>query len=283
MNNLKYKVKSKILEFINLKIRKKIWYYHSKNMFKYIKKNNFKRITEGNVESVNISHNTINEFNIIKSSNFFKNKNMKKNIDEILQKLIDNKNIYIPGRNIKLEDLVVIDVITHKGSYYPFFHTDLEWNIFPNTNGFQIWFFKKNINPNVGNMYLYISKEQDYSLTPSWLKLSKLNNTIKVYNNFINDRFKMKKIKTMKKFNIKNGKFLYLNMKNNDCLIMSKNVWHSSCPYLKNNDDRFSINFRVIVRNSDRTINYNGNILYRKKNHIYKNNKLYNVGRFDLI
>ena len=128
-------------------------------------------------------------------------------------------------------------------------------------------------------MYLYVSEEQNSSLTPSSLKYIE-NNNIEVYDNLIN---KLKESKKLKEFNIKKGQFFYLNMKNTDCLIMSKNLWHASCPYLKKSNDRKSINFRVVVRNDDGSINHNGNMLYRRYNHIYKNKKLYNVNRFDLI
>ena len=280
-----YEIKKYILPFINNYIIRKLNYknYNSNDLFKYIK-NNHLNINHNNIKSMNISHNSINQFKIIKkqtlNKKLFKLDNMTKEIDYLLQYLIDNKHIYLKDRILKIEDMVVIDVLTHNGAYYPNFHTDLQWNYFPECNGFQIWYLKKNINSNIGNMYLYISDEYTHKLTPSTLKYIKpdiLRISQNNYQSIINTNPTIKDIK------LNSGQFYYLNINEGDLFIMNKNVWHSSCPYLKNNEDRIAVNFRVIIKNHDGSIPHNNNFIYKKFKHTYKNKKLYNVDRFDFM
>ena len=66
---------------------------------------------------------------------------------------------------------------------------------------------------------------------------------------------------------------------------MGKNVWHCSDPILSKTSGRQVINFRVIIREKDGSIQHNGHMMYRKKHHMYnhKKKRLYDVGLLDLI
>jgi hypothetical protein len=82
-----------------------------------------------------------------------------------------------------------------------------------------------------------------------------------------------------------NVKVTYTNIKNCECLIMTKHLMHRGDDRRNNNVKGF--NFRVLVKNKDGSIDYD--IYYKPSdkfpNHIWdqKNKKLYGVESFDLV
>ena len=49
-------------------------------------------------------------------------------IDELVKRVIGYVNF--DGKPINFHDLIYIDVLTIGGNYFPFFHTDIQWNSF---------------------------------------------------------------------------------------------------------------------------------------------------------
>ena len=235
----------------------------------------------------------INEYSIINMQNYFVNESYNYNNKEWIIKILKNiiKNNINYNRNITIEDCVILDVIDSSGGYYPRFHTDIEWFEFNNNDCFQVWYLIKNKYDKQGNMFIFDNENQNEKYTPSKLDFSDISNFYiepnilpgslpvflqNILNN-ITDSFK-------DKVNI-SSKLKYLNIKQGDCFIFGKNLWHSS-DWRDHFPDRKAINFRVIIKDKDGGINVNkllDKYRYSKnsKNHIFINNKIYKVGLFD--
>ena len=85
--------------------------------------------------------------------------------------------------------------------------------------------------------------------------------------------------------NKNNIKITYLNMKNEECLIMSKHLLHRTD--LSRTENFKGFNFRVIIKNNDGSINYNNKYkhTYKNSHHTYDetNKKLYGCKMFDFV
>ena len=83
--------------------------------------------------------------------------------------------------------------------------------------------------------------------------------------------------------NQKNLKITYANLKNNECLIMSKHLLHRTD--LSRIDSFKGFNFRVIIKNKDGSIDYNKKYNKIKSYHVYneENNKIYGYKLFDFV
>ena len=64
------------------------------------------------------------------------------------------KYVHLDGFEIDFDDIICVDAYSG-GGYFPFFHTDIEWDTFKDSNGFQVWILleeDKKIYPR-GNMF----------------------------------------------------------------------------------------------------------------------------------
>lgn len=186
-----------------------------------------------------------------------------------------------------LHDVCIVDVFDFKGSYFPSAHTDLEWETFHNADGFQVWYLDSNNDENNhGNMFVldneYLYKK--YHNKPFFLR--KKNKEIQVIRNIPDNVTWQKDIYEViheEEFK-RTTKVKYLDFKAGNCLVFKKNVMHMS-DYRGRNFDRRAINFRVIFRNADGSINFSKNTVRSKvKMHHYydeTNSKLFNVGLLD--
>jgi len=203
--------------------------------------------------------------------------NKKKWIKELLSESL--KKIKY-DRPLSVEDCVIVDVIDRHGSYFSSFHTDMEWALFPGSDGFQVWYLVYNKEKSRhGNMFIHNNPTYDHICTPSFIKID--GEKIKLVKNDV-----LTHKTTCDNFDLEKGNFNYLDIADKDCLLMTKNVLHSSDMRLTNKEDRYAINFRVVFRNKDGSINFNNSaenaFVYKRSHHKLKNGKLYNVGLFDL-
>jgi hypothetical protein len=204
-------------------------------------------------------------------------------IDKLLVKIIES-NILKTDRKLTLDDFVILDILANKGSYYPVFHTDLEWADYKGADGFQLWYLLKNDYDSKGNMFILDDEQQNYKFTPSMLNFSTTHKTnkIEVEDNYIFwQRIKKNNENTTINYNNKIS-LKYLNLKPGDCFIFGKNLWHSS-DWRGDFSQRRAINLRIVIKNEDGSINCSGNIgSFNPVKHKLINNKLYNVERYDL-
>lgn len=219
---------------------------------------------------INASRNSINEYKIIDlkkeynyATNIVKNINQNENIYNIIKNLLPHINI--DGRDINIDDIIVIDLLKSKiQGAFPFIHTDIEWTIFDNSDGFQIWYLYEN-EEDIGNMFLFDTKK----IIPRSYVEYENNETV-----LIRDVSSTKIIKTVTLDDIKPD-IKYLNMMKGECLIFGKNLYHMSD--FRKSKYRYSINFRIIIKDKDGGIPVNfkdNNCSYAKhlKYRFYKNN-----------
>jgi hypothetical protein len=203
-----------------------------------------------------------------------RNVNLRKFIESILP------NISVNGIAIDINRCVVVDLITENLQPFPCFHTDIEWNIFNNSNGFQVWYLYEN-HDKIGNMFILETNKVKQSTFLRIYDDKRLdiisqckNDIIEKYNNY----------------NDINPQIKYLDMKSGECLIFGQNTYHTS-DYRKSRFKR-SINFRVILTDEDGgiTINKNTDCFYNNvfnykmnsKNIKIEGNKMY-PKMFDLM
>lgn len=244
---------------------KKTYYFLLKNVFtpiiyyqsKYFIKNCDKIVEpfyKGKIEidnkSINISKNLKNEYSLLDKENtegLLNNLNLVQPSNETLNELLKriSKYIHLDGKKISYQDLAIIDVLNVPGNYFPFFHTDVEWNTYCKYDGFQIWILlnydKKN--KSRGNMFIM---ETDEVKTGTAIQINK-NNVLMVKNEgkivFPNTLKKYSSLKELK------PKIKYLNADIGEVFLMNKNVYHTSDPFIRNSSRR-AINLRVIYNPS---------------------------------
>jgi ectoine hydroxylase-related dioxygenase (phytanoyl-CoA dioxygenase family) len=236
---------------------------------------------------ISVSSKAINQYCIQHYQDLLVNKDYKYRnkewIDKLLTRIIES-NILETDRKLCLNDFVILDVLANTGSYYPVFHSDLEWFDYQNANGFQLWYLINNNYEGQGNMFILDDKQQKCELTPSRLNFSNTNKsgkiavednfifwqTNKTYNNNVeidyHDDFKMK----------------YLDLKPGDCFVFGRNLWHSS-DWRGDFSQRKALNLRIVIKNEDDSITCTGNIgSFDPLKHKLIDNRLYNVNRYDL-
>lgn len=223
-----------------------------------------------------------------------KNITRQQKINSTLDKLSKtNNNIFKFNKN----NLVIMDVVDHPGTYFPSIHSDIEWNFIQN-NGFQIWSLeKRHSNSNdVGNMFLYYNKYlfNKYNGVGIYIRLE--NNKILIVKNcilseipglIINKNYILESM-SINDF-MKNTKKYYLKFNEGDCIAFNKNILHCS-DYRVKNSSRISFNYRVVIKNKNQNIHINkdncGYVhkLNTKKIHNFDHNKIiHNANLFDFV
>jgi hypothetical protein len=105
---------------------------------------------------INIAKDQINQYKIINTNNHFvakdiiNNLQIKRNLDIFISSILPH--IDSNGREIRLEDCIVVDLLQGRG-VFPSLHTDREWGIFDESDGFQVWYLYKN-REDYGNMVI---------------------------------------------------------------------------------------------------------------------------------
>ena len=210
-------------------------------------------------------------------------KSLHKMAKECLKNILKSKKILVNNKSINFEDCVILDLVDISNvATFSAFHTDTEYSRFIG-NAFNVWYLIEN-NENYGNIFLLESDEYKKKYTPCFLDNHYKDNLIPVnqnsYLNFLTFPFFLKNLGYLNKDNVK---VTYANIKNGECIVMSKHVLHRGDELRKDNVKGF--HFRVIVKNKDGSINYNGFYKQSDKfpNHRWdeQNQKLYGVEVFD--
>ena len=207
---------------------------------------------------------------------------MKKSPDnEVLDVLVKRllKYVHLDGFEIDFDDIICVDVLTPGGGYFPFFHTDIEWDTFKDSNGFQVWILleeDKNILPR-GNMFLL---ETDVVKNANILEIREDEVLIKENNSKISPKI-LRRFNSLKDIN---PKISYLNAKVGEVFIMNPLLYHCSDPH-KVNSKRRAINFRVLHKPTKNLKVFNPDNNYSKlvmdKHKVKMKNKEYGVLNFD--
>jgi hypothetical protein len=179
-----------------------------------------------------------------------------------------------------MSDCVIVDVFNTTLTQFNTFHTDIEYLNF-NGNAFNVWYLIEN-NEEYGNMFLLESPDYKKEYTPCFLLDDIVNNNFPIMKqsflgSMINDYDQIGNI------NKNNVKITYANLKNGECLIMSKHLLHRTD--INRNKHFRGFNFRVIIKNEDGSINYMNKYNNKKPYHIYdeEHHKIFGVKILDFI
>jgi len=194
-------------------------------------------------KSVNINRNIKNEYSL---NNQIYTKDLdlinasNDNIDVLLKRVIPFLNI--DNKPVIFEDFICVDVLSTTGSYFPSFHTDVEWRSFYDNNGFQIWILLEEdplIKPR-GNMFIMETDIVEPGLS---LHINEQNL------NVLNNNSKKQLLKSYKSLHDINPTIKYLNPNIGDVFIMNPSLFHCSDP-ANIFSNRHAINMRFIHKTS---------------------------------
>lgn len=192
---------------------------------------------------------------------------------ECLTKLLRSNTVRHNDVPVTLDQCVILDCFSSTVSKFNAFHTDLEYANFTGT-AFNVWYLTENNLPN-GNMFLFQTPDYTKDKTPCFL--------VDDYE----DRIPMVRHGLLGLYepcgDTKDATITYANIKNGECLVMSKHLLHRTD--LSRDPSFKGFNFRVLVKNPDQSINY-ANKYYRT--HPYhrfdeRNHLLFGCKLLDLI
>ena len=247
--------------------------------------NNYTLLDENNTNK-NIDIDEINNYTVINNISL---KSIKLNEDaskmsyNILKCLLDSGLIHCNGKIITdINKCIIMDFLYSKNVTFGSVHTDLnyDWIL---SQAFNVWYLIEN-NEDYGNMFLLETDEYDKSYTPC--KLDDYYNSddkhISVNKASITEKL-LQYSKKLGTLNLEKIKPKYLNIKNGECLVMTKHLLHITDLRRTNNVN--AVNFRVVIKNDDGSIYHSGNKFAMRSNHTYdaSSKKLFNVNMFDLI
>lgn len=284
---LEYYYTDDILKFINLiknnriqqimyniindpNIAKSTKLYSLCNNCKYLSNNSYNR---------HINIDKINNYTILKC-NIDTSTTLQQMVKNCLTEILNSKKICLNDEPIKLENCIIVDIFNTGLTKFNNFHTDIEYSVFTG-NAFNVWYLIEN-NETFGNMFLLETKEYKKEYTPCFLDDEYKDDLICVKKqSYINEI--IKNHKSIGYLNQNNLKITYTNMKNGECLIMSKHLLHRTD--LSRTENFKGFNFRVIIKNKDGSIDYNQKYTKKKPYHIYDeiNHKIYGCELFDFV
>jgi len=201
---------------------------------------------------------------------------------QCLKNIVKSKKILVNNNPINVKECVIMDILDTSTATFSGFHTDLYYSNFSG-NAFNVWYLIEN-NEDYGNMFLLESDEYKKEYTPCNIDYNYNDKSISLYKSSYLVTF-APYIKThIGYLNEDSVKVTYTNIKNGECLIMTKHLMHRGDDKRKNNVQGF--NFRVLIKNEDGSIDYDKYYKPSDKfpNHKWdkKNKKLYGVDLFDL-
>ena len=247
--------------------------------------NNYTLLDENNTNN-NIDIDEKNNYTIINNISL---KSIKIDEDKtkmsynILKCLLASGLIHCNGKIITdINQCIIMDFLYSKNINFGRVHTDVEYDWIL-SSAFNVWYLIEN-NDDYGNMFLLETDEYNKSYTPCKLGYYYNNDdkSISVNKSSITEKLLLynKQIGTL---NLEKSNPKYLNIKNGECLVMSKHLLHTTDLRRTNNVN--AVNFRVVIKNDDGSIYHSGNKFAMRRNHTYdaSRKKLFNVNMFDLI
>jgi hypothetical protein len=242
-------------------------------------------LTEENYnKSINI--NRSNVYTVLKFP-IKTSESLKEMAKQCLENIVKSQKILVNNKKININDCIIVDICNTSKGIFSGFHTDFMYSNFTG-NAFNVWYLIEN-NQNYGNMFLLESDEYKKKYTPCFLDYNSKDNLIPLcrnsYTDVVKSIFPFIKESHIGYLNEDRVKMTYTNIKNSECIVMSKHLLHRGDEKRKNNVRGF--HFRVLVKNEDGSIDYNNHYKPSDKfpNHRWdqKNKKLYGVEFFDFV
>lgn len=272
-------------KFKNTKIQKAAFYLNDIRNKKSLKREEYlcSKCQYLSKEDYNkyINIDKVNQYTVLKI-NIDSSKTLNEMVKKCLKNILKTEKILINDKPIHMKNCVIIDVVDITKSISGF-HTDYEYSSFTG-DAFNVWYLIEN-NESYGNMFLLQSSDYKKKYTPCTISYNDDNNNSLLtlndntyFTSFL--KYKPCKIGHLNKDNIK---ITYTNIKNGECIIMTKHLLHKGDRRRNNNVKGF--HFRVLVKNEDGSIDYNTYYKPSDKfpNHKWdkENKKLYGVELFD--
>lgn len=235
-------------------------------------------------KSINIDR--VNEYTVLKIP-IQPSESLKKMAIQCFKNILKSKKILVNNKPIHIKECVIMDIIDTSTATFSGFHTDHQYSTFSG-NAFNVWYLIEN-NENYGNMFLLESDEYKKKYTPCNVDYNYNDKSIPLYKSS-HLSFALTFVPYIKKTHIgylneDSIKVTYTNVKNGECLIMTKHLMHRG-DYKRNNNVK-GFNFRVLIKNEDGSIDYNK---YYKPSNVFpkhrwdqENKKLYGVELFDFV
>ncbi len=204
---------------------------------------------------------------------------LKYKAKDCLENILYHNKVVLHDRPITLDDCVIVDVFDSKLTTFSAYHTDIEYSNFTGP-AFNVWYLTEN-NESYGNMFLLETEEYKKEYTPCFLS-DDYTDLIPVkrqsYTSILSNVYK-----DLGSLDPNKIKITYLNMKNGECLIMSKHLLHRTD--LSRHNKFKGFNFRVILKNKDRSIDYKNKYTPIKPYHTYdeKHKKIYGCKLLDFV
>lgn len=151
--------------------------------------------------------------------------------DKLLEMALPHIRELSSTSDISLDDCYYYCCVVQEGGYLPVIHTDTDWLMFPEHDGFQLWYLLENDHPdNQGNMFMIQTDALSPKDPPVHIEVSKDGSK------FIKKKADQWTYPVMETFRHEKDKgdevlkFEYLDMKPGDCMLMSKHSLHMSDP-----------------------------------------------------
>lgn len=232
----------------------------------------------------NIEINDTNQYTVLKVP-IDTSKSFRIMAKNVLNNILKNKHVLLNNKPVNFNDCVILDVFDVTSIIFSGFHTDAEYYKFRG-NAFNVWYLIEN-HENYGNMFILESSDYKQKYTPCSIDYKEYNIKDKkiplIEESYLNNIINVKK--NVGYLNKDTIKISYTNLKDGECIVMSKYLMHRGDHRRNNNVKGF--HFRVLVKNEDGSIDYD---TYYKPSNKYpnhkwdkKNKKLYGVGLFDFI
>jgi hypothetical protein len=240
-------------------------------------------LTEENYnKSINI--NRTNVYTVLKFP-IKTSESLKEMAKQCLQNIVKSQKILVDNKKININDCIIVDICNTSKGIFSGFHTDFIYSNFTG-NAFNVWYLIEN-NENRGNMFLLESDDYKKKYTPCSLDYNSKDGLIHLFRNSYTDAAKNLLPFTKKSrigyLNEDRVKVTYTNIKNSECIVMSKHLLHSGDEKRKNNVR--GLHFRILVKNEDGSIDYNNHYKpsdkFPKHKWDQENKKLYGVELFD--
>lgn len=158
------------------------------------------------------------------------------------------------GRKPRLDECILHSVLLERGAYFPSIHWDSQWAVFPNADGFQLWYLLENDMVDEGNMFLV---DTPHLFPDDDGPVRFIPTTGGVVRKLLHGRTVHEQVLEEYSVDEADLSFKYLDMQPGDCLVMSKRTLHMSDPrpHLRNEKvSRLALNVRVLVRPSDTNV-----------------------------
>lgn len=158
------------------------------------------------------------------------------NVSRLLQHLLPH--VRVDGVPVEPHRCIIVDLLTSTGGYFPSMHTDVEWSVFDDSDGFQIWMLLKN-DLETGNMFIL---DTPYAMPASrFQSLGYGRPGVSIVSQCSS--------RVLAQHKEMRGELKYLGMRPGECLIFGKNLYHCSDP--RQSSQREAMNFRVVIADPD--------------------------------